>query len=101
MASGFCWSFFCPVGAGQPGQLLRNPGENVGSKISAVRTRGAELAGLDHFEITLHGELLDHGGIQEAVIARVGNLSSIRRVEGLCHRRKEQEQGFLRLAWTR
>jgi hypothetical protein len=66
--------FFCPVGAGQPGQLLRNPGENVGSKISAVRTRGAELAGLDHFEITLHGELLDHGGIQEAVIARVGNL---------------------------
>ena len=63
--------FFSPVGAGQPGQLLRNPGENVGSKISAVRTRGAELAGLDHFEVTLNGELLDHGGIQEAVIARV------------------------------
>lgn len=39
-----------------------------------MRTRGAELAGFDHFEVTLHGELLDHGGIQEAVIARVGNL---------------------------
>jgi hypothetical protein len=24
--------FFCPVGTGQPGQLLRNPGENVDRK---------------------------------------------------------------------
>jgi len=66
--------FFCPVGVGQAGQLLRNPGQNVGSRISAVRTRGAELAGMDHFEVTLRGELLDEGGIQEGVIARVGNL---------------------------
>jgi len=66
--------FFCPVGTGQAGQLLRNPGQSVGSRISAVRTRGAELAGMDYFEVTLRGELLDQGGIQERVIARVSNL---------------------------
>jgi len=56
--------FFCPVGNGQPGQLLRNPGPNVGSRISAVRTRGAELAAMDNVVVSLGGELLDHGGIQ-------------------------------------
>jgi hypothetical protein len=35
--------FSCPVGKDRPGQLARNPGKNVGSKISANRTRGAEL----------------------------------------------------------
>ena len=66
--------FFCPVGIGTPGQLLRNPGNNVGSRISAIRTRGAELAGLDYVTVTLAGELLDYGGIQEGVAARVANL---------------------------
>lgn len=66
--------FFCPVGTGKPGQLLRNPGRNVGSRISAVRTRGAELAGLDYITVTLAGELLDHAGIQEGVAVRVANL---------------------------
>ena len=40
--------FFCPVGTGTAGQLLRNPGRNVGSRISAIRTRGAELARISH-----------------------------------------------------
>jgi len=66
--------FFCPVGEGTPGHLRRNPGTNVGSRISAIRTRGAELAGLDYVTVTLRGELLDHGGIQEGVPARVANL---------------------------
>ena len=47
--------FFCPVGEGTPGHLRRNPGKNVGSRISAIRTRGAELAGLDYVTVTLRG----------------------------------------------
>jgi hypothetical protein len=35
--------FSCPVGEEKPWQLARNPGKNVGSKISANRTSGAEL----------------------------------------------------------
>ncbi len=35
--------FSCPVGKEKPGQLARNPGKNVGFKISASRTRGPEL----------------------------------------------------------
>jgi hypothetical protein len=66
--------FFCPAGTGTPGQLLRNPGRNIGSRISAVRTRGAELAALDYVTVTLAGELLDHAGIQGGVSVRVANL---------------------------
>jgi hypothetical protein len=66
--------FFCPVGTGSPGHLLRNPGKNIGSRISAVRTRGAELAALDYVTVTLAGELLDHGGIQEGIAVRVASL---------------------------
>ena len=35
--------FSCPVGKEKPGQLARNPEKNVVSRISANRTRGAEL----------------------------------------------------------
>jgi len=35
--------FSCPVGKEKPGQLARNPEKKVVSKISANRTRGAEL----------------------------------------------------------
>jgi hypothetical protein len=92
--------FFCPVGAGQPGQLLRNPGENIGSRISAVRTRGAELAGLDHFEVTLHGELLDHGGIQEAVTARVGNLLPFVVLKAFAIDERNKSKDSYDLVWT-
>jgi len=34
--------FSCPVREEKPGQLVRNPGKNPWSKISANRTRGAE-----------------------------------------------------------
>jgi hypothetical protein len=66
--------FFCPVGDGLAGRALRNPGKQIGSKISAMRMRGAELAALDHFVVVLKGDTLDHGGIQEGVEARVANL---------------------------
>jgi len=59
--------FFCPVGEGQPGTILRNPGDGVGSKIGAIRTSGAELAALDSFAVQLDGETLDHGGLREGV----------------------------------
>jgi hypothetical protein len=66
--------FFCPVGDGAPGKLLRNPGKGVGGKISAIRTRGAELAGLDNFTVRLDGDTLDEGGIREAVEVKVASL---------------------------
>jgi hypothetical protein len=92
--------FFCPVGNGQPGQLLRNPGENVGSRISAIRTRGAELAGLDHFEITLKGELLDHGGIQEGVVARVANLLPFLVLKAFAIEERNKSKDSYDLVWT-
>jgi hypothetical protein len=74
--------FFCPIGTGTPGQLLRNPGKNVGSRISAIRTRAAELAATDYITVTLAGELLDHAGIQDGVPVRVA-LPSIPRPKGI------------------
>jgi hypothetical protein len=92
--------FFCPVGNGQPGQLLRNPGEHVGSRISAIRTRGAELAGVDHFKITLRGELLDHAGIQEAVVARVANLLPFVVLKGFAIEERNKSKDSYDLVWT-
>jgi hypothetical protein len=66
--------FFCPVGDGAPGKLLRNPGKGVGAKISAIRTRGAELAGLDNFTVKVDGDTLDAGGIREGVEVKVAGL---------------------------
>lgn len=66
--------FFCPVGDGEPGSILRNPGQGVGSKIGAIRTAGAELVALDSFPVTLTGDTLDGGGIRENIVAHVANL---------------------------
>lgn len=66
--------FFCPAGDGEPGKLYRNPGKNIGSKTSAIRTPGADLAGIDNFPVNFTGDTLDHGGIQEGVEARVAGL---------------------------
>jgi len=92
--------FFCPVGNGKPGQLLRNPGENVGSRISAIRTRGAELAGLDHFEVTLQGELLDHGGIQEGIVVRVANLLPFVVLKAFAIAERNKSKDSYDLVWT-
>lgn len=66
--------FFCPAADGQPGRLLRNPGGHAGSKISAIRMRGAELAAHDFINVPLSGELLDNGGRQEGIQVRICNL---------------------------
>jgi hypothetical protein len=62
------------VGDGTAVKLYMNPGKNVGSKISAIRTRGAELAGQDNFTVMLSGDTLDHGGIKDGVAAKVANF---------------------------
>jgi len=44
--------------------MLRNPGAEVGSKISAIRMSGAELVALDSFTVRLSGEDARYGGIR-------------------------------------
>ena len=91
--------FFCPVGNGQPGKLLRNPGLNVGSRISAIRTRGAELAAMDHVVISLAGELLDHGGIQESVSAQVANLLPFLVLKAFAIEERDKEKDSYDVVW--
>ena len=91
--------FFCPVGNGQPGKLLRNPGSNVGSKISAIRTRGAELAAMDHVVISLAGELLDHGGIQESASAQVANLLPFLVLKAFAIDERDKEKDSYDVVW--
>lgn len=92
--------FFCPVGEGQPGQLYRNPGKNVGSKISAIRIRGAELAALDSFIVTLSGETLDEGGIREGVQIRVANLLPFIVLKAFAIEERDKPKDSYDLVWT-
>ena len=92
--------FFCPVGNGQPGKLLRNPGSNAGSRISAIRTRGAELAALDNVVVSLGGELLDEGGIQEAVSAHVANLLPFMVLKAFAIDERDKAKDSYDLVWT-
>lgn len=91
--------FFCPVGDGQPGRLLRNPGGGTGSKISAVRTRGAELAGRDYISVDLGGELLDHGGIQERIEVRVCNLLPLLVLKSFAIDERDKPKDSYDLVW--
>jgi hypothetical protein len=92
--------FFCPVGDGKPGQLARNPGKNVGSKISAIRTRGAELAGSDHFEVELSGELLDHAGIQQSVKVKVTGLLPFLVLKAFALDERDKAKDSYDIVWT-
>jgi hypothetical protein len=92
--------FFCPVGTGQPGKLLRNPGSNVGSRISAIRTRGAELAAMDCVVVSLAGELLDHGGTQEAVSVQVANLLPFLVLKAFAIDERDKEKDSYDVVWT-
>jgi hypothetical protein len=92
--------FFCPVGNGEPGKLMRNPGSNVGSRISAVRTRGAELAAEDYVVVSLGGELLDQGGIQEAVTARVANLLPFLVLKAFAIDERDKMKDSYDVVWT-
>lgn len=97
---GVCLEFFCPVGDGQPGKLLRNPGSNVGSRISAIRTRGAELAALDYVDVSLAGELLDQGGIQQGVSAKVANLLPFLVLKAFAIDERDKAKDSYDVVWT-
>jgi hypothetical protein len=92
--------FFCPVEDGQPGKLSRNPGKNAGSRISAIRTRGAELAAMDYVVVPLGGELLDHAGIQEAVSAKVANLLPFLVLKAFAIDERDKEKDSYDIVWT-
>ena len=91
--------FFCPVGDGPAGRALRNPGKQIGSKISAMRMPGAELAALDHFVVVLRGETLDHGGIQEGVEARVANLLPFLVLKSFAIEERDKDKDSYDIVW--
>jgi hypothetical protein len=92
--------FFCPVGDGTAGKLYRNPGKNVGSKISAIRTRGAELAGQDNFTVTLSGDTLDDGGIKEGVAAKVANFLPFLVLKAFAIEERDKPKDSYDVIWT-
>ena len=92
--------FFCPVGDGTAGKLYRNPGKNVGSKISAIRTRGAELAGQDNFTVMLSGDTLDDGGIKEEVAARVANFLPFLVLKAFAIEERDKPKDSYDVIWT-
>lgn len=92
--------FFCPVGDGEPGKLFRNPGKNIGSKISAMRTPGADLAGIDNFAVTLKGDTLDDGGIQDGIEARVAGLLPFLVLKANAIEQRDKDKDSYDVVWT-
>jgi len=91
--------FFCPVGDGEPGKLRRNPGEGVGSRISAVRTRGAELAAEDYVTVNLSGDTLDKGGIREAVPIKIANILPFLVLKSLALKERDKDKDAYDIVW--
>jgi hypothetical protein len=92
--------FFCPVAQGEPGKLYRKPGKNIGSKISAIRTPGANLAAIDNFAVVLRGETLDQGGIQEGVEARVAGLLPFIVLKAYAIEQRDKAKDSYDVIWT-
>lgn len=97
---GVVLEFFCPVGDGTPGRLRRNPGEGVGAKISAIRTRAAELAPADHVTVHLTGDTLDHGGIREHVPVKVANILPLLVLKALALQERDKDKDAYDIVWT-
>lgn len=91
--------FFCPVGDGIPGRAQRNPVTAAGSKISAIRTRGAELAGEDFIEVDLSGETLDHGGVREHVSLKVANILPLLVLKAFALQEREKDKDAYDVIW--
>lgn len=91
---------FCPVGDGQPGRLRRNPGAGVGSQISAIRMRGAELAAADHVVVRLSGDTLDEGGIRENVEIRVANVLPLLVLKSIALQERDKDKDAYDIVWT-
>ena len=97
---GVALEFFCPVGEGVPGRLRRNPGAGVGTRISAIQIRGAELAAADHLIVLLSGDTLDHGGIREGVEAKVANILPFLVLKALALRERDKDKDAYDIVWT-
>ena len=92
--------FFCPVEDGEdPGSLRRNPGGETGSTISAIRLRGAELAGEDYQVIELEGETLDHGGRRNVEI-RVAGILPFLVLKAFAVNSRDKEKDAYDIVWT-
>jgi len=92
--------FFCPVGDGTEGKLRRNPGEGIGSRISAIRTRGAELAAFDYITVRLNGETLDGGGIREGVPVKVANILPFLVLKSFALAERDKDKDAYDIVWT-
>jgi hypothetical protein len=92
--------FFCPVGDGRPGRLRRNPSAGVGSGVSAIRTRGAELAALDYVTIRLSGDTLDDGGVRENVEVKVANILPLLVLKSIALHERDKDKDAYDIIWT-
>lgn len=92
--------FFCPVGDGEPGRLRRNPTESAGSRISAIRLTGAELAAQDYIVVPLPGEVLDEGGTRDDVHLRVAGVLPFVVLKALALAEREKDKDAYDLVWT-
>jgi len=92
--------FFCPVEEeGEPGRLRRNPGGDVGSRISAIQLKGAELAGQDCSQRSIQTEILDHGG-RRRVEVNVVNLLPFIVLKAFALESRDKEKDAYDLVWT-
>jgi hypothetical protein len=80
--------------------MLRNPGAEVVSKISAIRMSGAELVALDSFMVRLSGETLDHGGIQERIEVHVANLLPFVVLKAFALEERAKDKDSYDIVWT-
>lgn len=107
----FCWErqvdgvrvaleFFCPVGDGRAGTLRRNPGTGIGSRISAIRMRGAELAAFDYVTVQLDGDTLDGGGIREQVLVKVANVLPFLVLKAFALAERDKDKDAYDIVWT-
>lgn len=91
--------FFCPVApGGEPGTLKKNPGGALGSRISAIQLRGAEIVGADYLAVDLSGEVLDHGGEREVTI-RVANILPFIVLKAFALERDKEKDAY-DIVWT-
>lgn len=92
--------FFCPVQeGGEPGRLRRNPAAGVGSRISAIQLRGAELAGRDASAIVLRGPTLDEGGDREVTV-HVAGLLPFLTLKAFALTERVKEKDAYDIVWT-
>jgi hypothetical protein len=96
---GVALEFFCPAGDGPAGRLKRRPQGQTGSRISAFRLRGAELAGRDNISITLAGPTLDHGGTRQVSI-RVANLLPFLVLKAFALDGRDKDKDSYDIVWT-